>query len=90
MTQLSMEPRHPQLFRFHFQECIVASFLAILTLLAFLRWYLFGYFTVSRATMSNFEPNAVIRGFQLTVVGSMSPYMFRCFSRPFRAIGLKA
>jgi hypothetical protein len=24
-------------------------------------------------TMSNFEPNAVIRGFQLTVVGSMFP-----------------
>jgi hypothetical protein len=23
--------------------------------------------------MSNFEPNAVIRGFQLTVVGSMFP-----------------
>lgn len=33
MTQLSMEARHPQLFRFHFQECIVASFLAISTLL---------------------------------------------------------
>lgn len=27
-------------------------------------------------TMSNFEPNAVIRGFQLTVVGSMSPMLF--------------
>jgi hypothetical protein len=26
-------------------------------------------------TMSNFEPNAVIRGFQLTVVGSMSPVL---------------
>lgn len=39
--------------------------------------------------MSNFEPNAVIRGFQLTVVGSMSPYMFCCFPRPFRWIGLK-
>jgi hypothetical protein len=26
-------------------------------------------------TMSNFEPNAVIRGFQLTVVGSMSPML---------------
>lgn len=26
-------------------------------------------------TMSNFEPNAVIRGFQLTVVGSMSPLL---------------
>jgi hypothetical protein len=26
--------------------------------------------------MSNFEPNAVIRGFQLTVVGSMSPRTF--------------
>jgi hypothetical protein len=31
--------------------------------------------------MSSFEPNAVIRGFQLTVVGSMSPYMF-CFYFP--------
>lgn len=31
--------------------------------------------------MSSFEPNAVIRGFQLTVVGSMSPYMF-CFYLP--------
>lgn len=26
-------------------------------------------------TLSNFEPNAVIRGFQLTVVGSMSPVL---------------
>ena len=26
--------------------------------------------------MSNFEPNAVIRGFQLTIVGSMSSYVF--------------
>jgi hypothetical protein len=25
-------------------------------------------------TISNFEPNAVIRGFQLTVVGSMTPH----------------
>lgn len=29
----------------------------------------------SGSIMSNFEPNAVIRGFQLTVVGSLSPIL---------------
>jgi hypothetical protein len=74
MTQLSMA-RHPQLFHFHFQECL-ARFLAISTLWRSSQWYLVGYFTAINATMSNFEPNAVIRGFQLTVVGSMSLVFF--------------
>ena len=40
--------------------------------------------------MSSFEPNAVIRGFQLTVVGSMSPYMFCCYFPVIQGgIGLK-
>lgn len=44
MTQLSMEARHPQLFRFHFQECIVASFLTISTVLVFSAVVFFGIF----------------------------------------------
>lgn len=36
----------------------------------------------SGSIMSNFEPNAVIRGFQLTVVGSLSPILPLCRSKP--------
>ena len=44
MTQLSMETRHPQLFRFHSQECIIASFLTISTVLFFYAVVFLGIF----------------------------------------------
>lgn len=81
MTQLSMEARHPQLFRFHFKNVLLLASLLFPQSWCSLQWYSLGYFTALKATMSSFEPNAVIRGFQLTVVGSMSPYMF-CFYFP--------